>query len=157
MCATRPVLVGTGENVCGAGRRDREPIAALRPVRLVAIDGPGGAGKSVFAARLARAFAGLQEVTVLHTDDFASWETPAGWWPRLEPYAEAPPAPLVTHFTTTLQGVAERTAERWSVSAALEPYFRQLRGDRLPRDDRAAVHEELRDAAERLTERRPWW
>lgn len=53
-------------------------------VRLVAIDGPGGAGKSVFAARLAHGFACPQEVTVLHTDDFASWETPVGWWPRLE-------------------------------------------------------------------------
>lgn len=54
------------------------------PVRLVAIDGPGGAGKSVFAARLARAVADRQEVTVLHTDDFASWQTPVDWWPRLE-------------------------------------------------------------------------
>jgi adenylate kinase family enzyme len=50
-------------------------------VRLVAIDGPGGAGKSVFAARLAKALGG---VPVVETDDFASWENPHDWWDRLE-------------------------------------------------------------------------
>jgi uridine kinase len=49
--------------------------------RLVAVDGPGGAGKSVFAARLAQALGG---VPVIHTDDFASWDNPHGWWPRFE-------------------------------------------------------------------------
>ena len=49
-------------------------------VRLVAVDGPGGAGKSVFADRLARALGG----PVIHTDDFASWDNPHNWWPRLE-------------------------------------------------------------------------
>ena len=47
----------------------------------MAIDGPGGAGKSVFAERLARH---LGNVTVIHTDDFASWDNPVGWWGRLE-------------------------------------------------------------------------
>ena len=50
-------------------------------VRVVAVDGPGGAGKSLFAARLARA---LGDAAVIHTDDFASWENPHNWWPRLE-------------------------------------------------------------------------
>ncbi|MDT0345365.1 uridine kinase family protein [Streptomyces litchfieldiae] len=54
----------------------------LGPVRLVAVDGPGGAGKSTFAARLAAAFDG--GVPVLHTDDFASWDGTEDWWPRLE-------------------------------------------------------------------------
>src|SRR5919198_4305966 len=51
------------------------------PVRLVAIDGPGGAGKSTFAVRLARALGG---VPVVPTDDFASWDNPLDWWARLE-------------------------------------------------------------------------
>jgi uridine kinase len=50
------------------------------PVRLVAIDGPGGAGKSTFADRLAAALGSAQ---VIHTDDFATWETPLDWFARL--------------------------------------------------------------------------
>ncbi|GAA2017904.1 4-amino-4-deoxychorismate synthase [Catenulispora yoronensis] len=55
--------------------------ARCGPVRLIAIDGPGGAGKSTFAARLAD---GLGQASVVHTDDFASWDNPLNWWPRLE-------------------------------------------------------------------------
>jgi uridine kinase len=55
--------------------------AQCGPVRLVAIDGPGGAGKSTFAARLADA---LGHASVVHTDDFAAWDNPLNWWPRLE-------------------------------------------------------------------------
>jgi len=43
---------------------------------LVAVDGVGGSGKSHFAARLAAAHPG---VTVVHTDDFASWEAGLDW------------------------------------------------------------------------------
>ena len=50
-------------------------------VRLVAIDGPGGAGKSVFADRLAGF---LGNAPIVHTDDFASWDEPIDWWDRLE-------------------------------------------------------------------------
>lgn len=63
-----------------AGRILARP-ARCGPVRLVAIDGPGGAGKSTFAARLADA---LGHAPVVHTDDFASWDNPLNWWPRLE-------------------------------------------------------------------------
>jgi uridine kinase len=49
-------------------------------VRLVAIDGPGGAGKTTFAAGLSAA---LNDCPVLHTDDFASWDEPLDWWPRM--------------------------------------------------------------------------
>tara|TARA_R100000306_G_scaffold60561_1_gene60795 strand:- start:1423 stop:2106 length:684 start_codon:yes stop_codon:yes gene_type:complete len=52
------------------------------PVRLVAVDGPGGAGKSTFAARLEAAAA--DRAFVVHTDDFASAEEPINWWPRLK-------------------------------------------------------------------------
>ena len=50
------------------------------PVRLVAIDGPGGAGKTTFAERLAAAAHGAP---IVHTDDFASADDPIDWWPRL--------------------------------------------------------------------------
>ena len=48
--------------------------------RVVAIDGPGGAGKSTLAACLAAHLGGAE---IVHTDDFASWENPIDWWPRL--------------------------------------------------------------------------
>jgi len=49
-------------------------------VRLVAVDGCGGAGKSTFAGRLARA---LDDAPIVATDHFASWDNPIDWWPRL--------------------------------------------------------------------------
>lgn len=60
-------------------------------VRVVAIDGRGAAGKSTFAARLHSALTETSSPTaVLHTDDFASWDTFFGWWPRLEEQVLAP-------------------------------------------------------------------
>ena len=47
--------------------------------RIVAIDGPGAAGKSSLAAFLARRLG----AEIVHTDDFASWDDPIDWWPRL--------------------------------------------------------------------------
>ena len=46
---------------------------------LVAVDGPSGSGKTTYAARLARELGG----TVVSTDDFATWDDPVSWWPRL--------------------------------------------------------------------------
>jgi len=46
---------------------------------IVAIDGPGGAGKSSLANRLAEELG----APVVRTDDFASWENPVDWWPEL--------------------------------------------------------------------------
>lgn len=48
--------------------------------KIIAIDGPGGAGKSSFAEHLSQK---LGNAPILHTDDFASWENPLNWWPRL--------------------------------------------------------------------------
>jgi len=48
--------------------------------RVIAIDGAGGAGKSSLADRLADELGG---VPIVHTDDFASWDDPLNWWPRL--------------------------------------------------------------------------
>ena len=56
----------------------RRPPAGMR-TRIVAVDGLGGAGKSSFARHLARALG----ATIVETDDFASWENPVDWWPRL--------------------------------------------------------------------------
>ena len=48
--------------------------------RIVAIDGCGGAGKSTLAAKLA---ALLDDCPLIHTDDFASWDRPLDWYPRM--------------------------------------------------------------------------
>jgi uridine kinase len=50
------------------------------PVRLVAVDGHAGAGKSTLAARLADELGGAP---VVHTDDLATHEEPFGWAERL--------------------------------------------------------------------------
>jgi uridine kinase len=59
----------------------RRAPARCGSVRLVAIDGPGGAGKSLLADRLAGY---LGDAPIVHTDDFASWDEPINWWHRLE-------------------------------------------------------------------------
>jgi uridine kinase len=51
----------------------------LGAVTLIAIDGPSGAGKSTHADRLAAELG----ATVVRTDDFATWDDPVAWWPRL--------------------------------------------------------------------------
>lgn len=43
----------------------------------IAVDGHGGSGKSTFANVLS----GKLGASVIRTDDFASWENPANWWP----------------------------------------------------------------------------
>lgn len=63
-------------------------------VRLVGIDGFGGAGKSTFAARLSKA---LDDAPIVHTDDFASHDVLTEWWPRMlhdviEPLLRGEPA-----------------------------------------------------------------
>ncbi len=55
-------------------------MARPGPLRLVAVDGPGGAGKSTFARELSEAAGGAP---VIHTDDFAAADNPIDWWPRL--------------------------------------------------------------------------
>jgi uridine kinase len=68
----------------------------LGRVRLVAVDGPSGSGKTTYAAGLAAEF----NATVVSTDDFATWDDPVSWWPRLvegvlEPLAEGRPGHYV--------------------------------------------------------------
>lgn len=47
--------------------------------RVIAVDGPGGAGKSTLASCLAREL----DAAIVSTDDFASWANPIDWWPDL--------------------------------------------------------------------------
>jgi uridine kinase len=49
------------------------------PVKIIAIDGRGGAGKSTLADKLAEEL----NAEILHTDDFASWDNSTNWWPRV--------------------------------------------------------------------------
>ncbi|KAA2262457.1 uridine kinase [Solihabitans fulvus] len=53
-------------------------------MRVLAVDGPSGAGKSTVARAVGAA---LRErgvaVESVPTDDFATWDDPVSWWPRL--------------------------------------------------------------------------
>ncbi len=78
--------------IAAAVRRERAPEGVA--TRIVAIDGLGGAGKSTLASSLTQHLGGAP---VIHTDDFASWDEPLDWWPRLvaealEPLARGEPA-----------------------------------------------------------------
>lgn len=55
----------------------RPPL--LGRTRLIAVDGPSGSGKTTYAAELARELGAI----VVSTDDFATWDDPVAWWPRL--------------------------------------------------------------------------
>jgi uridine kinase len=64
----------------------------LGGTRLVAVDGPSGAGKTVFAERLAEAIRreGV-DVPVVHTDDLLDgWADQVTFWPRLEEWVLTP-------------------------------------------------------------------
>ena len=75
--------------------------------RIIAIDGPGGAGKTTLAAWLAGK---LDATAVIHTDDFASWDNPLDWWPALVELALKPlAAGVVARYQPTAWGGEERT------------------------------------------------
>ncbi|MEV8568927.1 hypothetical protein AB0436_25655 [Streptomyces sp. NPDC051322] len=58
----------------------RELPASCGPVRLIAVDGHAGSGKSTFSAKLADA---LNEAPVLHLDDLATHQELFDWTERL--------------------------------------------------------------------------
>ncbi|GAB2652575.1 hypothetical protein GCM10027271_08410 [Saccharopolyspora gloriosae] len=72
--------------VVAAAEHARAAPARLGGVRLVAVDGPSGSGKSTFADLLVARLDGGAEsgrVRLIRTDDFATWDEPVQWWPRL--------------------------------------------------------------------------
>jgi uridine kinase len=74
--------VRTALSYIGLARRLRGLPPSCGPVRLVAVDGPAGSGKTTFAGRLGQA-AGAQ---VIHSDDFpVAWDGPPdSWFPMLD-------------------------------------------------------------------------
>lgn len=99
----------------GVLRRYAEVVAAVRladeSVRIVGVDGCGGAGKTTFADRLSRAAGGCP---VVHTDDFASHDEPIEWWPRLlahviEPLSRGEPGRFHAYDWTARERRAEAT------------------------------------------------
>ncbi|MBB3663217.1 hypothetical protein FB384_002121 [Prauserella sediminis] len=71
-----------------AARELADRVLAVPPrlgaVRLIAIDGPSGAGKSHLAARVVDVLRGRgADPALVSTDDFATWDDPVSWWPRL--------------------------------------------------------------------------
>ena len=66
--------------------------ARLGSVRLVAVDGPSGAGKTILSRRLSLALAGeVGPVPVVHTDNLLDgWDDQLSFWPRLEEQVLAP-------------------------------------------------------------------
>ncbi|MEU7243097.1 uridine kinase family protein [Streptomyces sparsogenes] len=68
-------------------RRLRTLPPSCGPVRLVAVDGHAGSGKTTFAGRLAAALGGAP---VLHTDDLATHEELFAWTRRLDEQVLAP-------------------------------------------------------------------
>lgn len=61
---------------------------------MIAIDGRGGAGKTTLANFLAVKLG----AEVIHTDDFADWNTPLEWWPEVITKVFAP----ISNNATTL-------------------------------------------------------
>lgn len=67
--------------------------ARLGPTRLVAVDGPSGAGKTVFASRLAGALTPPlgSPPPVVHTDDLLDgWSDQFTFWSRLDDWVLSP-------------------------------------------------------------------
>jgi uridine kinase len=85
--------------------------------RVIAIDGCGGAGKSTFANELSKH---LSNCAVIHTDDFASWDNSASWYPRM---VEQVLVPLRDNRRATYQRYdwKERKLANW-IDVDLQPF-----------------------------------
>ena len=129
-------------------------LAGPGPIRLVAVDGPGGAGKSTFARALSEAVGGAP---VIHTDDFAAADNPIDWWPRLledviEPLARGDAAQYQRYDWPT-----EALAEWHTIEPAPDHHCRRSlggslrvgRAPQLPDLDRDPREERLRRGVDR--------
>ncbi|MFD5712765.1 uridine kinase [Streptomyces pharetrae] len=145
----------------GLARTLRRLPPSCGPVRLVAVDGHAGSGKSTFAAELAAALGGAP---VLHLDDIASHEELFDWTGRLldqviEPLRKGataryvpydwrarrfgPPRPLPPAPVVLVEGVG-------AGRRALRPYLAHLLWMELPSEEswargRSRDGEEQRD------------
>jgi uridine kinase len=107
MSLERRSIVAAGmdslEALLQAVRASRAPIGVA--TRLIAIDGPGGAGKTTLARWLAEEL----QAAVIHTDEFASWDNPTDWWPEtLECAVKLLGAGESAHYQPTAWGGEER-------------------------------------------------
>ncbi|MFJ7274970.1 uridine kinase [Kitasatospora sp. NPDC098663] len=84
MAASRPLSPALpplpGDAVASLAAELRALPPSCGPVRLVAVDGHAGSGKTTFAGRLAAALGGAP---VVHLDDLATHAEPFGWTGRL--------------------------------------------------------------------------
>ncbi|MFG2289463.1 uridine kinase [Streptomyces sp. NPDC048595] len=102
--------------------RDLAPLAArLRalppscgPVRLIAVDGHAGSGKSTFAGRLAAA---LDDAPVVHTDDLATHEELFAWSERFRTQVLDP----LSRAETARYGVYDWVRGEFAEERALAP------------------------------------
>jgi uridine kinase len=151
--------------------------ARLGGVRLVAVDGGTGSGKTTFAGRLQKALRERCSVRVLHTDDLLDgWDDQFTFWPRLvgsvfEPLAHGRAAsypvydwyaqaftsqrPLPVPDVLIVEGVSSARAagdgvRTLEVFMDLEPAARLRRA--LDRDHGLGVDERLRRWVEREIE-----
>ncbi|GAB3859738.1 4-amino-4-deoxychorismate synthase [Micromonospora andamanensis] len=88
-------MVVVFEAYAGLARRVLAGAGRLGRTRLVAVDGPSGAGKTAFTARLAAALAAelpdAARPPVVHTDDLLDgWDDQLSFWDRLEEQVLAP-------------------------------------------------------------------
>ncbi|MGW1074033.1 uridine kinase family protein [Streptomyces sp. NPDC002537] len=96
-------------------RRLRALPPSLGRVRLVAVDGHAGSGKSTFSARLAAALGGAP---VLHLDDLATHEELFEWTERLRDWVLEPLARGETAHYRAYDWVAREFAEERTLPAA---------------------------------------
>ncbi|MFJ4757460.1 uridine kinase [Streptomyces sp. NPDC088763] len=138
-----PPTSTSGRTIHELASRLRRLPPSCGPVRLIAVDGHAGSGKSTFAAELARS---LGDAPVLHLDDIASHDELFDWTARLtaqviEPFTRGgtarytpydwrarrfrPPVGLPPEPVVVLEGVG-------AGRRALRPYLARLLWMELP-------------------------